>query len=45
MEETTSKGEGGGEDSKYDEYSEKFFLFVSLRVGSMNTGRPYFDNF
>ena len=52
-EETIPKREGGA--SKYNDYNEQrkesvytvlaFFLFVFLRVGSMNTGRPYFDNF
>ena len=52
-EETTPKGERG--DSKYYENNEQrhesvhtvlaFFYYVSLRVGSINTGRPYSDNF
>ena len=45
------KGRGG--DSKYNEYSEQphksaytvlaFLLYVSLRIGSINTGRPHSD--
>ena len=51
-EETTPKREGG--DSSYSNTMNiatslvytvlAFFLFVSLRVGSTNTGRPYSDN-
>ena len=50
-EETTPKGEGGGEIQSTMNTMKvclivlAFFLSVSLRVGFMNTGRPYSDNF
>ena len=56
-EETTSKGEGGGEVQSTSNTMNiatghklvytvlAFFCFVSLSVGSIDTGRPYSDNF